>query len=126
MALRQMKLAASLGSNKLEAALDLFEDDKRIGRMVVDASGLQEIVDKLAKVRAKMPDRVPFNIDLGSRFSSTKNPEWRLQRHHDGTFALFLRHPGFGWLAFRLSGEEASRIGEGLTSQPADKPGELD
>jgi hypothetical protein len=121
MAIRQMKLLAALGRNKLEAALDLFEQDKRVGRMVLDASGLQEVINNLAKVRAKMSDRVPFNIDLGSRFSSIKHPAWRLQRYHDGTFALFLRHPGFGWLAFRLSGEEARQIGEGLMSRPGDK-----
>jgi hypothetical protein len=127
MSVRRMQLVSWLSKNKLEAVVEMSEDGKPIGRMTLDAAGLEELMHSLAGLRERMTDIVPFNLDPGSRFRSVRNPSWRLRPQRDASRALFVRHPGFGWMAFRFPDEEAERLSAGLkvklksSSDPSDE-----
>lgn len=108
----RMQLVPSLTQNRLEAVIDMHRNGQAIGRAVFDASGLQSVIHDFTKVRAAMAESVPDELDPGSRIDGVPNPCWRMDVQNDGGILLSFRHPGFGWVAFKLPKHEATHLAE--------------
>lgn len=74
-----------------------------------DAAAMDELILALGTVRAAMSEPVTPRLDPNSRAPSTRDPAWWCSVYPD-FHGLFLRHPGFGWLAFVLPRNEAKAI----------------
>jgi hypothetical protein len=121
MAAKRMQIVGKFHPTGLEVAIELRDAESTLGRIVMDAAGLEETIESFGKWREAMAEPVSMNLDPGSRFRSVKQPQWRVQHQNDGTTALFVRHPGFGWLAFRLPGGDAARLAQAMRRPPRNR-----
>lgn len=88
----------------------MAQDDVPIAHVVLEAPELQEFIGTLAAARATLADKHAIALDPGTRLETQVDPSWRINTLADGSKALAIRHPGFGWLAFQLPKHEASAI----------------
>jgi hypothetical protein len=77
------------------------------------AEAFDRLVLLLAQVRAELqpsvPDRLPLIIKAPPQVTG---PGWQWAIEGDGTLVLNLRHPGLGWIGFRMP--DAHRFSEDL------------
>ena len=92
---------------------------KVVGFAPLSASEADDLIAKLASNRAGMSERVPSDLDPGSRIASVVNPAWRIAPGPEGR-ALALRHPGYGWLGYFLPEAEARNMGRVLLEEPGE------
>lgn len=98
---------------RLEVELD--QGERKLVGFTLEAPELDRLIALLAGARAHMADPVPPTLDPGSRIAGVASPAWRVAGP-DGTGrqALALRHPGFGWIGFALSAQEARALAAAL------------
>jgi hypothetical protein len=80
----------------------------------MDASALDALLHKLALDRANMTPAIPNSRDAaikdGSLATIEDGQSGVIARRRDGGFRLWLRHSGFGWLAWEIDDRFASGI----------------
>ena len=111
----KMELRLELSEDRLTAKLVMMMDGADLGHMFLDAGDLSGLIANLAKARADMADMVPLNLDPHARLEAVVDPSWQLAPDSGGLRNLALRHPGLGWLAFRMNMESSQRLGSGLS-----------
>lgn len=83
-------------------------------RASLDANQLDTLLHGLAMHRAGMTPAVPTNreaaIQDGSQASVENGQGAVIARRRDGGFRLWLRHRGFGWLAWEIDDRFASGL----------------
>lgn len=110
----RMTLATGISEDGQTAVIEMHEDGKPLAHMFVDASSLEEVIERLGDLRAHMAEGVPLDLDPCSRIKATSFPSWRIPDTHsgpDGTVLFALRHPGLGWIGYIL--DEATARGQG-------------
>lgn len=77
------------------------------------ADGLDALLRKLALMRAEMRPAVPENrkevIETGSVLIEDK-PGLVIAQRQGGGFRLWLRHRGYGWLAYQIDNSTAATM----------------
>jgi hypothetical protein len=98
------------------AGLGMEVDGKPAARMVVDASELDAIIARLAKLRSQLHEEVTPQLEAGDRVEAVLGPSWRIApAPNPDTRFLVLRHPGHGWLGYLFPAPIAEEIGQWLT-----------
>jgi hypothetical protein len=83
--------------------------------LLLDAAGVDELLDGLAVLRGAMADAVPARLEPSARLNAIADPAWNTSRcDAPNGVTLALRHTGFGWLAFILPAHEARGMGSSL------------
>ena len=114
----RMEFKAHTAADRQSVTVELWMDGRPLGHMIMDAGTLEEHIHKLAAHRASLTDEVPEELDPGSRLEAVEHTVWRLAQSADD-LALILRHPGLGWLSFRLPHNEAAALGRELVARSA-------
>ncbi len=74
--------------------------------VALDAPAMDELIERLARVRAQMAEQVPEQPPLVQ--TVVFNPAYAIRIDHMTKAALLrVRHGGFGWLNFELPPQEA-------------------
>jgi hypothetical protein len=116
-----MELRAAASADLQSVTVELWQDGKPLGHILLDPSSAEQFAHNLARQRSILPDEVPREIDPGSRLEAVIDPAWRTRVAPYGRgIALALRHPGLGWLSFLFPPAEAQALGRWLMdlSQP--------
>jgi hypothetical protein len=78
--------------------------------VVAPALAIDALVRVLAHSRASMEPAVPGALPmLVKEPAHVDSPAWQWSMEADGTLRLNLRHPGLGWLSFRMPNAAAFR-----------------
>lgn len=109
----RITISTELGPHKLEAKILMDRDGETLAQAVFDASGLEAVIQILAARREQMAEAVPPCLEPGARVHGTQDPGWMVTRN-DETTQLLLRHPGYGWIGFVLSKDDAAAIAREL------------
>lgn len=105
------ELKAIVSDQNNAVSLETWSDGKPLAHIIVEASELEQTIQTLANVRAKLVDEVPHELDPGSRLPTVSDPDWQVQpKTGEDSRHLILRHPGMGWLAFELPDDVAAQI----------------
>lgn len=107
-----------------------LNDDKTRIRLEIDkeldAAALDQLLRDLAELRAEMlPAVVQNRNDLDAATASVlveDKPGLVMARLAGGGFRLWLRHRGFGWLAYQIDAVSASGIKDYLNARLAGIP----
>jgi hypothetical protein len=102
-----------MGSHSLSLAMDpdrsairltINGDDQALFTARLEAPELDELIHALAKGRAHLAEEVAPTLDEGARLTDVEaDPGYLVGKNRERDEALIaLRHPGFGWLGFRL------------------------
>lgn len=81
------------------------------------------LIAVLGQFRAEMhPPVKQEDPQSGESLPTIHDPRWRVGRELTGDLTLSVRHPGFGWLTFRLPARGSAplllqRLSEGLAPQ---------
>ena len=124
----------------LENSLEIVSNDKRFGVRISEADGnslthnlsvdaLDSLIASLIMARVTIEPEVTRTVPSGSD-NPIVDPVWQtgqatLDKAGKREFgvALFLRHPGAGWLSFALPANEAKSLGGWLLTLSAqDRP----
>ncbi len=100
--------------------LELWSGESAIGHILLEAPEIDGLIEQLMNARETLADAVPHGLDPGTRTAALVDPVWRIpKRLQDGDRALYLRHPGLGWLAFLFPEHEAEAISRQLIDPDA-------
>jgi hypothetical protein len=110
----EIKLRLRLEENGSTARLSILLNGREAAFIIADALELDEILHGLGAGRAEMSDGVPAELDPLPRFRTTETPSWRVFDQEPDRCTLALRHPGFGWLGFCFTRDEAERIASAM------------
>lgn len=88
----------------------------------MDAAGLDSLLRKLSLLRADMTPEVPgsrgdLNDEAGVLIED--KPALVIAARRDGGFRLWLRHRGFGWLAYQIDNRNAVSMANYINSRGA-------
>ena len=114
--MKRMVLRAKLNEDRTEAIIELWDDKKPLGHILLGAPELEGFIHQLAKHRTNMVDEVTPELDPGTKLLGIVDPSWNAPWPPltEGR-ALILRHPGHGWLSFVFSDHQARAICQWLT-----------
>ena len=100
----ESELAFELNQGRTAANLRALNKWNEVASLQLKAPELDQLIRLLANLRAKMADPVAPDLDEESRLKDVvPEPPLRLSRESpDGRLLVALRHPGLGWLGFRL------------------------
>jgi len=77
----------------------------------LDAKNVDELLKRLASLRAKMVDQHPTRLDGTVEVRPVRNMTWEDRMNAlTGALVLCFRHPGFGWLHFELPKQDEARL----------------
>jgi len=86
----------------------------------LDAGQLDTLIHELALARSEMTPAVPSNRDAaikdGSLATIEDGQSAVIARRRDGGFRLWLRHSGFGWLAWEIDDRFARGMADYITA----------
>jgi hypothetical protein len=99
----------------LELAFELSNDKGSSGKVHLRASEIDSLIAKLAQHRATMAPEVPRSLPELEDVGMIHDPIWILHAPAETKDKLLLiRHPGLGWLTFKLPPSEAAKLGHAL------------
>jgi len=81
------------------------------------AQELEDVLRELASVRAGLHDAVPSTPPTEAGVLEQPNPLHIFRTLANGGVRIWLRHEGFGWIAFTLSAQERAGISEFLAKE---------
>lgn len=83
------------------------------------AADMDEIIADLARARASLfpgvPNQPPTNLD--APMLEQHEPQFRIRTLAAGGLRIWLRHEGFGWIAFTLSARQRKELVEFLAKK---------
>lgn len=86
----------------------------------MNTAQLDSLIHELALARSKMTPAVPTNRDAaikdGSLATIEDGQSAVIARRRDGGFRLWLRHRGFGWLAWEVDDRFARGVADYITA----------
>lgn len=88
----------------------------------LDAYGMDTLMVQLAEARAQMEPGVsktkpePKDLDIDTPLTMEEEPAIRANRLRDGRCRLWLRHSGFGWMAFNIPMADAYVLRDWFTA----------
>ena len=95
----------------------------------LDAAGMDDLISRLAELRAGMAPAVPMALPNSKSVAATNTPvsledepAISAKLMSDGRPRLFFRNKGFGWLAFDLAKTDAAVVRDWLTANLDDGP----
>jgi hypothetical protein len=88
---------------------------KVVGTVDLDASAIEEHILTFARFRASLADAVPEQLDPGAKPLAVQSPKWHVPPTKLASgYALDVRHPGYGWMRFVFSDNDAAQIADHL------------
>lgn len=115
-----MKLEFSHDETFERIKIEAREDDGTGADIILNTYELDTVILNLAKARAKMSPEVPRTLDpapvfknvvVGPAFHICPGVEpGRMQKY----FSLAFAHPGMGWIALRMSVDEALQLAQAI------------
>lgn len=112
-----MRLDMMLSEQRTQLTLTLVMDGTQLGHIILETPEVEDVIHKIAAARASMAERVPPEIDPGSRLFAVDDPMWRTKVPSSAPkpgVVLALRHPGLGWIANLLPPAETRALGQSL------------
>jgi len=91
-----------------------FNDQQ--GQIRTNAVGLESIISTLSEKRRHIQPEVPRSLS-GVSLSNETDPMWSVTSNPESQ-SLNFRHPGYGWLSFSLSNQQARLLGRMLLDDP--------
>lgn len=88
----------------------------------LDARELDKLITQLAEARAQMEPAVsktrpePKDLDTDTPVTLEEEPAIRAVRLRDGRCRLWLRHSGYGWMAFNIPMTDAHALRDWFTA----------
>ena len=111
----------------------LLRRDAQVARLIIeqagvpvtdvqlDAAALDQAIIALGNTRAALSERVPDTREPSNKIKALTNYRWRgLNQKAFGRRILAWHHPGFGWIAFAMSDEDARALAKWLLSDLPD------
>ena len=83
----------------------------------LDAAGVEQLMRRLALLRADMQPPVPTARDPDASTIAEENPALLIATLRNGGVRLWLRHRGYGWLAWQLDDRSAIGIARYIASR---------
>ena len=100
------------------ARLETLIDGASASWVELDGPGLDWLIAQLAAARANLPEPVADEFDPTNPPMATDDPAWWVSDPDSQGSTLALRHPGLGWLSFRLPRNEAAELAGWLGGSP--------
>lgn len=97
--------------------IELWLNETPLGHILLEPSDAEQFLHEVAKHRATLSEKVTPMLDPGARLEAVVEPKWQVARQKDGSHGLAIRHPGFGWLSFALSDDQAKALAKALTEK---------
>lgn len=113
----RMAIKSFADAAREHVTIELWLNETPLGHVHLEASDAEDYIHDLAKHRAALREEVTPMLDPGARLEPIVDPAWHVSAQKGGGHALALRHPGFGWLSFVLSDEEAREIAMALRKE---------
>lgn len=115
------KMSISLHSedDAESVTLQLNKDGDSLGYIILSGADLEQLAGELASARASLSPQVALEPEPGFA-SPVQSPIWKTALSHSAEgecVVLALRHPGLGWLSFRLPHNAAAALASRLKSQ---------
>jgi hypothetical protein len=84
--------------------LSVSDDDRLLFSARLEGPELDELIRGLSQARAQLAEEVAPELDEGARLADVVvDPSYLIGKNSGtGEALLALRHPGYGWLGFRL------------------------
>jgi hypothetical protein len=99
----------------VELAVELTPDKAGRGTVKLEAADIDALIAKLSHYRSTMAPEVPRQLTNSTDVAGVRDPIWILHVPPGSTDRLLLvRHPGLGWMMFRLPAAEATKLGHAL------------
>ncbi len=113
----RMAIKSFADAAREHVTIELWLNDTPLGHIHLEASDAEQFIHELAKHRASLREKVTPMLDPGARLDAIIDPAWHVSAQKDGGHVLALRHPGFGWLSFVLSDEDAKEVAKALAGE---------
>jgi hypothetical protein len=98
-----------------ELTLELPTDNGTLGKITLRTSDIDALITRLAHFRAAMAPEIPRSGSNPRDISTVHDPLWILHAPLVAEDKLLLvRHPGLGWMMFKLPPSEAAKLGHAL------------
>ncbi len=113
----KMELNSVLSDDRNSVTMTLVMDGLPLGHIILEIPDVEDLIHRMATVRAAMIEPVPSEIEPAARIIAADNPAWRVKIPTSSPtpgILLALRHPGLGWLINLLPREEAHNLGQSL------------
>lgn len=96
------------------AILQIEQDMEPLAHVMLPPPELSNLIEKLGKTRAAMPDQIPPELSPGSRLPFINSPAWHVEQR-GAELLVAIRHPGYGWLAFTMPENEADKFSSAVS-----------
>jgi hypothetical protein len=81
----------------------------------LDARSIDALLSDIGRHRGRMADQPPLEPAAGAAAMAVADPYWRVSRSAlTAGPCIGFRHPGFGWLQFELTTDEARKLAHDL------------
>jgi hypothetical protein len=99
----------------VELTVELTPDEAGPGTVKLEAADIDALIAKLSHYRSTMTPEVPWQLTNSTNVVDVRDPIWILHAPPGSTDRLLLvRHPGLGWMMFRLPAAEVTKLGHAL------------
>jgi hypothetical protein len=90
-----------------------------------DANGVEYLIHALCELRSQMtppvPDSLKKAVELDAPVLEIEHPTAHMGMTYAGELRICVRHPGLGWLAFRLPAQDVEGLAD-LIGKKVPKP----
>jgi hypothetical protein len=106
-------------STTVELTIEGLGDKTSPHRITLQANEIDALIGRLANVRATMLHEVPKQPLAAGDVHQAFDPHWIVHSPGSESSKIFgIRHPGLGWVMFRLPASEAVALSNALLGDP--------
>jgi hypothetical protein len=115
--MQKIQYRVALSDDRQTVRIETAVDGELTSSGASEACEISGLINLLMANRAKMADEVARDLDPGSIIPEITDPIWKSQRQADGSVAIAVRHPGFGWLSLLLPKASAEHLSRSIASE---------
>ena len=119
------RIRAQLGGDGATARIVIERGGEVAETVEVGPDTLEEAVESLARVRTLMPEPIREAVGEASRLAAPHDCRWEVHENKSGPRRILsFGHPGFGWVSFAMSDDDAAALAQALVKPlPNELPG---
>jgi hypothetical protein len=118
MEIGKFAISATLSEDRTSLIVEVSEGGEVVQAGSLDATALDRLILALAVGRAEMAEQVAPQLAEQFDLRCIEGPAVRVPEPlADGSKILALRHPGFGWLGFRMEPERAKALAAAMLDE---------
>jgi len=109
-------LNITVSPDKRELIISGPDGQELPGKLVLEATEIDDLIRGLVGVRAGMDPPIPDTLEPTGRYYPAANPRWVLRQEAFDHVALGLQHRGLGWVLNLFSKAQAQKLAESLSA----------